>query len=327
MLTIRNTINILILSMTVSLSAFCQEQPLYSQFTFNKFLFNPAVAGSEQVTVIKATAYEQWVGFKGAPKFHSISIDSRVFMDSKKPKRNIRKKFKLFKPGSIGVGVVIFNEKYGSLSHTGIAATYSYHIKLEKQQLSFGISPVLSNRGLKSSDIKLPDDTPDGMLQGDKTRRWMLDFNFGAYILAEDYFAGYSTHHITGSVMQWGGSVENNYRLRRQHYLMGGYKYSISTDLILEPSLLLKIPEGSRMQMDLVLQATIKEFYWCGLTYKSTKTMAIFGGLNYDRYSFTYAFSFSMGKIIRNESYGSHEFMFAVQLGDVSKRYRWLNTY
>lgn len=54
MLTIRNTINILILSMTVSLSAFCQEQPLYSQFTFNKFLFNPAVAGSEQVTVIKA---------------------------------------------------------------------------------------------------------------------------------------------------------------------------------------------------------------------------------------------------------------------------------
>ncbi len=221
---------------------------------------------------------------------------------------------------------MIFNEKYGLLSHTGIAATYSYHVKLENQQLSFGISPVLSNRGVKSSDIILPDEDPDGMLQGDKTRRWIMDFNFGAYLLANDFFAGYSINHLTGSVMQWGGTVDDNYRLRRHHYLMGGYKHSFSHDFILEPSLLLKIPEGSRMNFDLSIQATIKKFYWCGLSYKSTNIISLFGGLNFDRYFFTYAIDFSLGQI-RKQSYGSHEIMLAVQLGEVSKHYKWLDTY
>ncbi|MBA7682228.1 hypothetical protein ES703_90575 [subsurface metagenome] len=108
---IRHTIYLLLLFLIVPYKLFSQQQPLYSQFTFNKYLFNPAVAGSEQTTIIKATAYEQWVGFKGAPKFHTISFDTRIFEETRKPKRNVRKKFKIDKPGTIGTGVMIFNEK------------------------------------------------------------------------------------------------------------------------------------------------------------------------------------------------------------------------
>lgn len=322
----KKNIYLIVLLLLLAGNSFCQQQPLYSQFTFNKYLFNPAVAGSEQITTIKLTGYEQWVGFEGAPKFHTISFDTRVFLDSKKPRRNVRKKFKIIKPGSVGTGVMIFNEKYGPLSHTGITATYSYHIKLDKQQLSFGISPVLSNLGLNSSNLVLPDDDHDDLLYGDKTRRWIVDFNFGAFFLAKDYFAGYSIHHLTGSVLQWGGTSNGDYKLERHHYLMGGYKYKVSHDFMLEPSMLIIIPEGSKAQVDLVLQGTIKRFYWCGLSYKSTKTLSIFGGLNYDRYFFTYAFDYNLSKVSQY-SYGSHEIMFAVQLGEVSKRYRWLNTY
>ena len=107
---------------------------------------------------------------------------------------------------------------------------------------------------------------------------------------------------------------------------MGGYKYSVTRDFDLEPSTLIKIKEGSKIELDLVLQGTIKKFYWCGLSYKSTHAFSIFGGLNYDRYFFTYAFDYNISKISRY-SYGSHEIMLAVQLGEVSKRYRWLNTY
>ena len=323
MLLIKKNTYLLVLLMLMSGKSFCQQQPLYSQFTFNKYLFNPAYAGSEQVTSIKLTGYEQWVGFSGAPKFHAISFDGRIFLDTKKPRRNVRKKFKLIKPGSVGGGATIFNEKAGPLSHTGIAATYSYHIKIDKQQLSLGISPVLSNLSLKSSDLEPATNTYDPLLQGG---RWIMDFNFGAYFLAKDYYAGYSVHHLTGSVMQWGGGGNLNYRLRRQHYFMGGYIYSVTRDFDLEPSTLIKIKEGSKIELDLVLQGTIKRIYWCGLSYKTTHAISVFGGLNYDRYFFTYAFDYNISKISRY-SYGSHEIMLAVQLGEVSKRYRWLNTY
>ena len=86
----------------------------------------------------------------------------------------------------------LFNEKYGTLTHTGMNATYAFHMKMGSQQLSFGLSPVLSNLGLNSSEIVLSDEQADVLLLGDKTRRWILDFNFGAYLSAKDYYAGYS---------------------------------------------------------------------------------------------------------------------------------------
>jgi type IX secretion system PorP/SprF family membrane protein len=308
------------------MNSYAQQQPLYSQFTFNKYLFNPAVAGSEHTSVIKATGYEQWVGFKGAPKYHTLTFDGRVFTDTRKPRRNVRRKFKLSKPGTIGAGAYVFNEKSGPYRHTGLAGTYAYHIKLGSEQLSFGLSPVLSNIGVKSSDLVLPDDEFDELLEGDKNNRWIIDFNFGAFFMAKDYFAGYSIHHLTSSALQWGGSQNKDYELKRLHYLMGGYRYAISSDLMLEPSMLIKIPEGSKVEMDITAQATIKRYYWCGLSYKTSKTLSIFGGLQYERYLFAYSFDYNLSKI-RTYSYGSHEIMLAVQLGENTQRYRWLNTY
>ena len=37
-----------------------QQLPLYSQYTFNGFLLNPAVAGAEGYTAINLTNREQW---------------------------------------------------------------------------------------------------------------------------------------------------------------------------------------------------------------------------------------------------------------------------
>jgi type IX secretion system PorP/SprF family membrane protein len=303
-----------------------QQQPLYSQFVFNKYLFNPAVAGSEQVSTIHMNAYEQWAGFNGAPRFLNASIDSRVFGKDRKPRRSILKKYKLLKPENIGTGALIFNEKYGPLSQTGLAGTYAYHLKLGDNQLSLGLSSVVSNLGLNKSDIQLSDDIPDVLLEGDNTRRWIIDFDFGTYFLGKSYFAGYSMHHISRSAIQWGGSINSDYRLNRLHYFMGGYSFEVSPKLKLQPSTLIKIGEKQKDQIDLNLLCNIAEYYWCGLSYKTSKTISIFGGLQYDRYFFCYSFDYILNPI-RKFSYGSHEIHLAVQLGDQTSRYKWLNTF
>lgn len=59
-----------------------QQLPVYSQYTFNKFLLNPAAAGSDGYTTINLVAREQWVGFEGTPKTHAIMIDSRLLRNS-----------------------------------------------------------------------------------------------------------------------------------------------------------------------------------------------------------------------------------------------------
>lgn len=303
-----------------------QQQPLYSQFDNNKYLFNPAVAGSDAVTTIHINAYEQWVGFKGAPKFHTASIDSKVFNQDKRPSRNVRKRFKIRKPENVGLGMQLFNEKYGPLSHSGIIGTYSYHLRMRDNQLSFGFSTVLSNYGLKASDVVLADDTPDKMVEGDNTRRWITDFDFGIYLTGINYFAGYSIHHISASGLQWGGSVDADYQLGRIHYLMAGYKYEFSSDLTLQPSALVKLSEKQKSQIDINIKCIISKMYWAGLSYKTSKTTSIFFGIQYDRYIFCYSFDYTLAPI-RKYSYGSHEIHLAVRLGNEVSRYKWLNKY
>jgi type IX secretion system PorP/SprF family membrane protein len=317
---------LIFLLLIVSPLIMAQQQPLYSQFVFNKYMFNPAVAGSDVVTTAHINAYEQWIGFKGAPKFHMASIDSRIFSKDRKPRRNIRKKLKILRPENVGAGAQVFTEKYGPLSHTGFAGTYTYHVKMEDKRLSFGLFSVLSNFGLKSSEIVLSDDHPDQRVEGDKTRRWIVDFDFGVYFAGNNYFAGYSIHHLSNSAMQWGGSIDYDYRLGRIHYLMGGYTYEISPKLAFEPSTLVKLPEQQKYQVDLNLKCIISRFYWSGLSYKTSKTLSLFLGMQYDRYVICYAFDYSL-TAIREVSYGSHEIHISIRLGNETSRYKWLNSY
>jgi type IX secretion system PorP/SprF family membrane protein len=303
-----------------------QQQPLYSQFDNNRYLFNPAAAGAETVTTIHVNAYEQWVGFKGAPKYHTASIDSKIFNENRKPRREIRKKLKILLPENVGFGAQLFNEKYGPLSQSGLVGTYAYHLKMQDKQLSFGLSTVLSNFGLKSSDVVLSDDDPDQLVEGNNSRRWIFDFDFGIYFSGINYFAGYSIHHISESGLQWGGSIDADYQLGRIHYIMGGYKYEISPDIALQPSTLLKLSEKQKSQLDINLKCIISRFYWAGLSYKTSKTASIFAGLQYDRYIFCYSFDYTLGRI-RKYSYGSHEIHLAVRLGNDTSRYKWLNKY
>ena len=44
-----------------------QQLPVYSQYMMNKFLINPAVAGSEGYTAFNLTSRKQWLGIKDAP--------------------------------------------------------------------------------------------------------------------------------------------------------------------------------------------------------------------------------------------------------------------
>ncbi len=55
-----------------------QQLPLYSQYMMNKFLLNPAIAGSDGYTSVNLTAREQWVGFSNAPRTHAISAQTRI---------------------------------------------------------------------------------------------------------------------------------------------------------------------------------------------------------------------------------------------------------
>src|SRR5512136_632106 len=66
-----------------------QQLPLFSQYNYNKFLINPAHAGSDGFTSFNITAREQWLGYSGAPRTYSLSYQTRFLKRGYRLKQNL----------------------------------------------------------------------------------------------------------------------------------------------------------------------------------------------------------------------------------------------
>jgi type IX secretion system PorP/SprF family membrane protein len=305
-----------------------QQLPVYSQYTFNKFLLNPATAGSDGYTTVSLVAREQWVGFKGTPKTHAITIDSRLLPNCFNTKiASVPKKKRLSsRSGRVGWAGHVFTDNFGQLSRTGVEGTYAYHVAIDQGQLSFGLSGVFYQFKLNKDKVDLGDEYLDPLLDGMKGTIYIPDANFGTFYTSANIFGGISVMQIFQSSIHFGDDNGSEYRLKRNYNLMAGYYYNLNSNFAIEPSMLVKIPTSSKPQLDLNAKVYYKSDYWAGLSYRTRNAMIIYFGARIDKYFVGYAFDYNFSPIGRH-SYGSHEFMAAVKFGDTARRYRWLNTY
>jgi exodeoxyribonuclease-3 len=115
-----------------------QQLPVYSQYMMNKFLINPAVAGSEGYTAFNITSRKQWLGIKDAPLTFAASGQTRLNRNSSGSRATRGSSGSM--AGRVGLGGYIFNDRHGLVSRSGLQLTYAYHIPFESSQLSFGLS-------------------------------------------------------------------------------------------------------------------------------------------------------------------------------------------
>src|SRR4249920_3022539 len=66
------------LSCLLSLTAFSQAKPFYTQYILNNYILNPAVTGIENYTDVKLSYRNQWAGINGAPVTTYFTIHSPI---------------------------------------------------------------------------------------------------------------------------------------------------------------------------------------------------------------------------------------------------------
>ena len=304
-----------------------QQVPLYSQYMLNGFLINPAVAGSEGYTAVNLTAREQWIGFQDAPGTYALSIQTRILRNSFIAKSSSIKKKQTYssRSGKVGVGGYIFSDRNGAIERTGLKASYAYHLFFGNSQLSLGLSLTAFQLRLNADKINL-DDPNDNMWINANGSAFIPDADLGIYFDTPNYYVGFSADQLLESVIKLGGTGYDQYRLERNYYIIGGYDIGLSELLVLTPSTLIKMSEAGAFQTDISAKIYYDQTYWGGLTYRTGNALIIMVGISLDKLVFGYAFDISMSSIMK-QSFGTHEFVIAVKLGDNARRYRWLNRY
>jgi type IX secretion system PorP/SprF family membrane protein len=325
---VKRFIFILLIFLTVSF-AYGQQLPLYSQYLYNKFLINPAVAGSDGYTSVSLTAREQWVGYSGAPRTFSVSWQTRVLKKSFILKQT-RIKREIFRPksdGRVGFGGYVFSDKNGLIQRNGFQISYAYHMWLQKStQLSFGLAFTGYYYKIDEKQINFEDPNEPWLNNNLRRGTFVPDVSFGVYVLNAKYSFGFSADQLSEATAKIGGPAYKNFEMSRQYYLFGSYDFSQGSSTIIQPSFLFKMSEQLKPQADIGCTYIYNQGFWAGLTYRTSGALIANIGVKYQNIFFGYAFDYTMQEIQRL-TYGTHELTVALKFGDNSRRYRWLDRY
>ena len=306
-----------------------QQLPLFSQYLYNKFLINPAVAGSDGYTSVSLTAREQWLGYSGAPRTFSFSWQARMLKKSFILKQTSVKR-SVFRPksdGKVGFGAYIFSDKNGLIQRTGFQAAYSYHMWLANStQLSFGLAFTGYYYKIDEKQINFEDPNEPWLNNNLRRGVFVPDMTFGIYLLNAKYSVGFSADQLSEAAAKIGGPGYKNLSMSRQYYLFGSYDFSEGSSTIIQPSFLLKMSEQFKPQADIGATYIYNQGFWAGLAYRTSGALIANIGVKYQNMFFGYAYDYTLQEI-QSITYGTHEITLAVKFGDNSRRYRWLDRY
>jgi type IX secretion system PorP/SprF family membrane protein len=262
-----------------------QDYVYYTQYMFNRFLINPACAGSHDFINISGNIRKHWIGIEGAPSVQTFSAHSPVLNNQ------------------FGLGILAINDNIGVTNQQEISANYSYKIKMPSFNLSLGLKMGINSMSTDFDQLYLEDEM-DANFQNEKSRISPI-FGFGAYIKARNYHIGLSIPQLYNFINSDYESSKIN--IHKLIFLNGGYIFKVNEDLKVKPFALAKANINGVFEMDLSTMAYYKDVFSVGLSYKSFNSVSILFEIGVKNSLFVgYSYDIATTKLIHHQC-GTHE--------------------
>jgi len=240
--------------------------PHYTMFMYNKLIYNPAYAGSRDVTSINALYRSQWTGIDGAPRNFNVSIDG--------PVGNYMKPFR-----HVALGLAVNNETAGVTTTTNMMAYYAYRIPLRKSVLSFGLQAGAAMYSAKYSDLN-PMQGTDKALLNNVNNAILPNFGAGVYWRGDRFYAGFSVPNLLENYYDKDNKSNSdlNGRQLRAYYASAGYVFVLNENFKLEPQALGRYAANGTYQLpmsaDFNLSAILYDRLMFGVTYRTDNSIS-----------------------------------------------------
>lgn len=286
---------ILIALLAVSFSQGQQVQQ-FTQYRLSGFAFNPAFAGSDDLFNVMATHRTQWSGIDDAPRTYFLGLHA--------PSANRK----------MGFGGTIFTDVAGPTRRTGIQGAYSYRLKVnDNSEVALGVSFGITQFAIDGTQITLREQN-DQALMNMMQSEIKPDASFGALWYSDRFFVGLSaTQLLNNELTLFQGDTEG--RMAIHYFLTGGYRFTVSDMIDIEPFALVKYVSPLEPQADISARAIYNGNLWLGGTYRTSDAAAVFAGYEImDYLTLGYSIDFTTSEL-RNYSNGTHEIYLGVRFG------------
>lgn len=288
---------ILVLIGTV-MTSHAQQDPQFTQWFMEPAMFNPAVAGNNDLTCVSGTYRNQWSGLSSQPNTGMLTAHTMV--DQLKG----------------GLLLSFYNDVLGQETNNLARLGYAYHLQPMSNGaiLSFGAAVSMFNKTIGNDWIAIDDFTSDAAIPNDKQSASSMDVDLGLYIRKPgSFYAGISATHVAEVAL---GQL--SIQPTRHYYFMGGYDYPLDGDYLVLRSNILAKSDLNATIADVNVNVLWNNMLWGGLTWRPGDAVAPVVGFEYameDKQKTSYAKQvFRLGYSydattteLSNYSNGSHE--------------------
>ncbi|MES2431459.1 MAG: type IX secretion system membrane protein PorP/SprF [Bacteroidota bacterium] len=329
------------LQILILLGLFCntelsaQQKPQYTQYILNNYILNPALSGIENYVDIKISHRHQWVGLTDAPVTSYITIQGPIGKQDyntnattlfEVPGTNPRGKeyWENYSssPAHHGVGLQIVDDKAGQFVSTSVFGTYAYHLPIGKRaNLSAGIGIGASSIRLNTNNLLFEHNSQQvdpAVFGNGTTGKTKIDMNAGLWLYASNYFIGFSAMQLLPQRIDFSDDQtrKNAGKMAPHIFATAGYRFLLSEDFNVLPSVMFKSISPIPMQIDLNMKLAYKDKAWVGASYRNKYGFAGMAGFNaMNLFTLSYSYDYSVTQI-NTVSSGTHELILGFILGN-----------
>ena len=282
--------------------ASAQTEPQFTQYMYNKYLFNPAYAGSADGVDLSALYRNQYVGLTTRP----VSTEG---FNANMP----------VAAASSGIGITCINDNIGYQRSTYVALNYDYRKNFSWGKMGIGLGAGLVQTSLNGAELTAPEGNyspgiinhNDPNLPNTMQNGIAPDISAGIYFNNDRYFASAAINHIalaSAKINTPAGSVDLNFA--RNLSLMGGYDIKLGKKLSFMPSALVET-DFKQVQANLSGTFTIIDNILAGISFRgynknTIDALSLIFGFRYRGLQFVYSYDANLS-YLTNFNSGSHE--------------------
>lgn len=268
---------VLVLMLSVAMPVAGQQLSRRSQFIFNPYLSNPAVAGTQNQIPIFLGYRNQWTGFKGSPTTITASAHKQG-------------------PEKTGFGAIISHDDTGgAISRTNLELTGAYHIELNNYDaVSFGLSLVGGQYVFDNSKLVVLDKDDPALNGGVSESHFNVDATLGMIVFGQDYFFGFSVPNLFQTNLRLESPYSDENYNERHYQIMGTYRYQINDDWDIQPGGFIRLTAVTPVQLDANVKMGYRETAWAGITYRHNDALAVNIGGMYQNFFLGYSYDITV---------------------------------
>ena len=285
---------IFIISLTIS--AYGQQYPVFNQYLLNPVIYNPAAIGNSGYTELNLTYRQQWAGIQDAPVTQALNFQFPI-------------------NEKIQIGLNAYNDYAVLLNSSSVNIGIAYRVKLDRQHMiKFGLS---SGVGFNSFELEKVDNPNDPALRDVLEQTTFLSGQFGVFYQYKNLNIGASLPQL----YKYNAIDTSNFQKvtidQLSNYIITmSYRINFSPVIAAEPFLQYRKSDNQTDIIEAGSMFNYKDLFSIGGSYRHQYGVVGFVGININNsinLSYAYELATSQSLSIGN---GSHELNLKIRFGN-----------